>query len=246
MLVVIAGPAADERLWDQHAADIVHWPVSPPRDLVRSTLRSPSEVIVHGSLADLHRVVGGLHRLGRVSEVPVSFVSAGDDEETAMFCQLLALDATIATAINGDIVRLPLVRDDLGGVLLHAGELTRTPSLKPFGAQVFHDDARIADGRIGAIRVVPDYGNTTLGVRASIVPAGRGSTRRSLGRSVQVACDEVFAEVDSIPLEQPLVKRTWYVDDRVHWQVRGATIPLPYEVQIPGARRGPFDLFRRT
>lgn len=246
MLVVVAGPDADEGLWAQQSIDLIRWPEAPPRDLVRATLRTPSQVVVHGSLADLHRVIGGLHRLGRVSEVSVGFVPAGDDEETTMFCQLLALDGTIASAIDGEIVRLPLVRDDVGDVLLHAGELTRTTSLKPFGAQVFHDDEQIASGRIGAIRVIPDYGNTALGVRASVVPAGRGSTRRSLGRAVQIACDEVYAEIDSIHLEQQITKRTWYVDDRVHWQLRGATIPLPYDVHVSGPRRGPFDLFRRT
>ena len=249
MPLVITDQTAGPVSWsDFDVANIVHWTGRPARDEIRQTLRAAGTqgIVVNGSLPTLHIVVEGLHRSGRAEEVPVGFVPGpGSDEETAMFCQLLGLDGDIQTALDGDPVKLSLVRDDIGGVLLHSGEITRTPSLKPFGVQAFNDDAMIANGKVGAIRVVPDYGNTELGVRASVVPPGRGSTKRTLGRAVQIACDEIHVELDGVELETTLTKRTWYVDDRVHWLLRGATIPLPYEPEIPGPDRNPFRLRRR-
>ncbi|PRZ42570.1 hypothetical protein CLV47_105192 [Antricoccus suffuscus] len=251
MPLVIADETADSAVWAGLVTEVTHWSGTPQRDEVRRTVRAAGDdgIAVHGSLQTLHRVIEGLHRSGRASEVPVAFVAgANSDEETAMFCRLLDLDTgpdAVSHALGDPPVRLALARDDIGGVLLHSGELTRTPTLKPFGAQAFHDDAMIANGKIGALRVVPDYGNSGLGVRASVVPPGRGSTKRTLGRAVQIACDEVHVEIDGIDLDKTLTKRTWYVDDRAHWLLRGATIPLPYEPQIPGPDRNPFRLRRR-
>ena len=251
MPLVIADETADSAVWAGLVTEVTHWSGTPDRDEIRRAVRAAGDdgLAVHGSLQTLHRVIEGLHRAGRVGEVPVGFVAgAKSDEETAMFCRLLGLDASPdapGNALSEIPVRLPLARDDVGGVLLHSGELTRTPTLKPFGAQAFHDDAMIANGKIGALRVVPDYGNSELGVRASVVPPGRGSTKRSLGRAVQIACDEVHVEIDGIVLDKTVTKRTWYVDDRAHWLLRGATIPLPYKPQIPGPDRNPFRLRRR-
>jgi len=250
--LIIVDDTADRAAWSTISADVVPWDGTPDRAEVRRTLRDAPEdgVVVHGSLPTLHHAVEGLHRAGRVTEVPVGFIAGADsDEETEVFCTLLGLetaaDRALDVALSADPVRLTLVRDDVGGVLLHSGELTRTPSLRPFGAQAYHDDALIANGKIAALRVVPDYGNTQLGVRASVVPARRGSIKRTLGRAVQIACDEVNVVTDGIAADSTITKRTWYVDDRVHWQLRGATIPLPYEPEIPGPDRNPFRLRRR-
>lgn len=251
MPLVIADETADSAVWAGLVTEVTHWSGTPDRDEIRSAIRAAGNdgLAVHGSLQTLHRVVEGLHRSGRADEIPIGFVAGAKcDEETSMFCRLLGLDTSpdaVSRSLTDPPVRLALTRDDIGGVLLQSGELTRTPTLKPFGAQVFHDDAMIANGKIGALRVVPDYGNSDLGVRASVVPPGRGSTKRTLGRAVQVACDEVHVEIDGIALEKTITKRTWYVDDRAHWLLRGATIPLPYEPQVPGPDRNPFRLRRR-
>lgn len=220
------------------------WSGEPTRDEVRSALRDIGSdgVVVSGTAATLNLVVEGLRRTAQVTEVPVAFVPGRPPTTRgANLVQTATLDlADLVTVDRGaadDLARLlsaeasplPLVRNDIGGVLLveavHAPERTSRLRAPSFGAQAYHDDALIADGPVRSISVRPDY-TTENSLVASVTPtSGRKKIARTTGRAVQIACDPTPMWVDGRDLGE-VEGRTWYVDDREHWLLRGANVRM--------------------
>ncbi|WP_106848766.1 hypothetical protein [Blastococcus sp. Marseille-P5729] len=232
MLTIVEDSTATVTDWSELVpARPVRWEDAPPRDELRSLIKQVDAegVVVSGSTATLSTVVEALKRAGRVSDTPVGFLPGvpadrASAEATLDLVELLALPTTAEQVLVADPVALPLARNDIGGVLLV--EAVMGPERgRGFGAQAYHDDQLIADGIIGRIDVRVDYREADV-LRATVRPtSGRKRSTSSAGRAVQIACDEVPMRVDG---RGPVaVKgRTWYLDDRQRWLLRGAQIPM--------------------
>jgi len=238
MLTVIEDAHATRHDWAGLGLSVAaRWDSLPDRAQARSVLREIGDegVLISGSAATLSVVVEGLRRIGSITDVPIAFI-AGDpprsrrDPEllqsaTLDLVETLALPRTAPEALRAPIAELPLVRNDIGGVMLVEAVMRRERAglRRPgFGAQAYHDDQLIADGSVGAISVRPDYspGGELI---ATVTPtSGRRRTSTTLGRAVQISCDSVPMCIDGRP-PQEVDGRTWYVDDREHWLLRGAT-----------------------
>ncbi len=194
-------------------------PAEPPRRDRLAAVGEADAVLVRGAVPALSAVLAVLLREGRTADVPVAWEPAGDRDSTG-----LARDLGIGTGSPRD---LTLVRDDHGGVLLHAGRVQAAgptgPLSRPlgrrFGAQAYHDAVRVADGPITRIDVRPDWTRPdTIGVAVMTLPLR--PVRRTSGRALQVACDPALVLRDGVPFDREVTRWTWYADDRVRWRLR--------------------------
>lgn len=231
MLTLVEDSTATAAGWSDLApVRPVRWDDTPGRDELRALVKGVDDdgIVVSGSAASLSTVIEALKRAGRVSDTPVGFLAgtAKDDataEATLDLVELLSLPTSAEQVLAADPVGLPLARNDIGGVMLV--EATFGPGRgRGFGAQAYHDDQLIADGIIGRIDVRVDYRASDL-LLATVTPtSGRKRSTRSAGRAVQIACDEVPMSVDGRPAAK-VDGRTWYLDDRERWLLRGARTP---------------------
>lgn len=236
MVTVIEDAGSGVPSWSPHGLAVTaRWEQEPTRDEVRAALRNLDEdgVLVAGTAATLNVVVDGLRRAGALA-TPVAFLPgvpakhAPEPVVTATFnlSQQFTLPGSVEEALAAEPVALPLTRNDIGGVLLDQCHFERA-RLARFGAQTYHDDHLISDGPMRGLSILPEYdGDLTL--RAIVTPAsGRKRTTTTYGRAVQIACEPVRMWVDGRDGGE-VAGRTWYVDDREEWLLRGA-------------RRGPQD-----
>lgn len=230
MLTLVEDATATAVGWSELApVRRVRWDTAPTRDHLRALAKEADAdgLVVSGSAATLSMVVEALKRAGRVSETPVGFLpgtSTGRAAEATLdLVELLSLPASAEQVLAADPVTLPLARNDIGGVLLVEATFEAERG-RGFGAQAYHDDQLIADGVIGRIDVRVDYGASDV-LRATVRPtSARKRSTSSAGRAVQIACDEVAMTVDG--RAAAIVEgRTWYLDDRESWLLRGAQIP---------------------
>ena len=244
MVTVIEDAGSSVRDWSQHGLRVTaRWEQEPTRDEVRAALRTVSAdgVLVAGTAATLNVVVDGLRRAGALQApvgflpaVPAKGVPAHIVNATFDLAERFALPGGVAATLAAGPVRLPLARNDIGGVLLGQCYFERS-RLARFGAQTYHDDQLITDGPIRGLAVLPEYG-AELTLRAIVTPpSGRKRTTTTFGRAIQVACDPVQMWVDGRNAGE-VEGRTWYVDDREHWFLRGAQV----EPAAPATRRRPF------
>ena len=192
----------------------------PSKRHVASVVDVAEQVVVQGPVQALAAVLARLWRTARLPAVPVGWEPAGDVASAG-----LARSLGIG---SGGERELPLVRDDHGGVLLHAGRLESAPApgrrvLPPrarrFGVQAHHDAARVADGLITRIDVRPDWTQVdTIGVAVLTRPLR--PVRRTSGRALQVACAPARVLRDGVAFDREVTRWTWYADDRVRWRLR--------------------------
>ena len=192
----------------------------PSRRHVASVVDGVEEIVVQGPVQALAAVLARLWRTERLPAVPVGWEPADDVASTG-----LARSLGVGT---GGERELPLVRDDHGGVLLHAGRVEAAerpgrrvprPLGRRFGAQAHHDAERVADGPITRIDVRPDWTRPdTIGVAVLTQPLR--PVRRTSGRALQVACDPARVLRDGVAFDREVTRWTWYADDRVRWRLR--------------------------
>jgi hypothetical protein len=192
----------------------------PSKRHVASVVDVAEEIVVQGPVQALAAVLARLWRTERLPAVPVGWEPADDGASTG-----LARSLGIGSAGERE---LPLVRDDHGGVLLHAGRVEAVaepgrrvvrPLGRRFGAQAHHDAARVADGPITRIDVRPDWTRVdTIGVAVLTQPLR--PVRRTSGRALQVACEPAQVLRDGVPFDREVTRWTWYADDRVRWRLR--------------------------
>ena len=241
-LVVVDDPAVAKR-WP----DPVVLPAEqePARDVLRELVRraAPDGLVVAGTVGTLNRLVEAARRAALLGDLPFAFVPAATDPLAMELADELGLTAQphpADPAVAGlPAVPLPLVRTDVGGVVLAQASL-RPASGSRFGAQAYHDDQRVADGGVRRIDVRPDHRSGER-LRVTITPPrGRQRLQTSTGRALQVACDPARLTVDGLELAE-VTGRTWFVDQREHWLLRGA---LPSVAAEPGPG-GPTGVGRR-
>ena len=232
MVTVIEDADSTVHNWSEHdLAVTARWQQEPTRDEVRAALRDldADGVLVAGTAATLNIVVDGLRRSGAL-QTPVGFLPAVPAKRAAPhvvaatfdLAERFALPNGIEATLAAAPAELPLARNDVGGVLLGQCHFERA-RLARFGAQTYHDDQLITDGAIRGLAVYPGYGEE-LTIRAVVTPpSGRKRTTTTYGRAVQVACDPVRMWVDGRDAGE-VEGRTWYVDERERWFLRGAQL----------------------
>jgi hypothetical protein len=205
-LILGCGTAVTSGDWQKLAASresrVVETPATPGRSDVDPLVKDESidRLVVHGTDADLAAVVLRLMRLERL-DVPVGFVPLGRGSAVARLWELPA--APIEVALTGGVRRLPLIRDDAGGVLLGLGVLA------PARGTVYCDDQLALRGAAERIEVAPDP-DGELTVR--VVRRGflRNRTETFAGRAVQFGVDPVAPTRDGVAYPRPMERWTWY------------------------------------
>ncbi|WP_291409421.1 hypothetical protein [Actinophytocola sp.] len=157
-------------------------------------------VVVHGGDADLSAIVLRLLRIERL-DVAIGYVPVDPGSPAAKLWRL-AKD-TVDAALDGSESRVPLVRDDAGGVLLGLGVLA------PVRGTVYCDDDVPLRGPAERVEVRPD---PVLGLEVRVVRKGllRNKTSTLTGRAMQYGGDPVSPVRDGVTHQRPLRRWTWY------------------------------------
>ncbi|MBA3368635.1 MAG: hypothetical protein H0T99_08230 [Geodermatophilaceae bacterium] len=193
---------------------------APDRNAVKRAIASAEQVSVAGPVSALGAVLVALHRRDRL-DIGVAWTPSSDPLAAGL-SRTWGVDP--AGQLTGERSRtLGLVRDDQGGVLLARGRVTSSPTKtgardagSRFGAQIYHDSQRVADGVIKRVDVRPDWSSVdTLTVNVHKQLWRRGDI--SHGRAIQVACDPAVIEIDGVRFPRPMTKWTWYADPRLRW-----------------------------
>lgn len=163
-------------------------------------------LIVHGSDADLNAVALRLLRTERLGAVAVGYLPVDPDSAVAELWGLPTdLGRALDTALGGEPDRVPLVRDDVGGVLVGRGVVS------PVRGVGYCDDQVALRGQANRVEVTPDPdGGPGLAVR--VVRGGLfGRRARSFqGRAFQLGCLATTATSDGVRHPRPVTRWTWY------------------------------------
>jgi hypothetical protein len=161
---------------------------------------------VCGTDADLAAVVLRLLRTERLDEVPVAYLPAGDDSAAAALWGLptdpgRALDL----ALRGEPDRVPLVRDDAGGVLVGLGVLA------PVRGVAYCDDEQVLRGTASRVEVTPDPSGGA-GLVVHVVRRGllARRVRTAYGRATQLGCLPAHPVRDGVRHPRAVSRWTWY------------------------------------
>jgi len=185
-------------------------PSCPGRAELDPVLRelTARRLVVAGTDADLAAVLVRLLRRERL-DVEVAYLPRG--RSAAARAWGLPRDAA-ALALDGVAAPVPLVRDDLGGVLVGRAQARLRGEAYCDGTLVLR----------GAGQVVVEAGPSGVAVRASRTgrapdgrtravappaPSGRGS---AVGRAVQLGGEPFTPVLDGVPHPRPVTRWAWY------------------------------------
>jgi hypothetical protein len=207
-LIFGCGPAVTSADWAKLTAaggsGAHEIPATPGRSQVDPLLKdfTGDRVVVHGSDADLAAVVSRLLRLARL-DLPVGYVPTAASSPVARLWELPA--DRVAAALDGSAAPVPLLRDDVGGVLLGLGVLA------PVRGTVYCDDQVPVRGVAERVEVVPDHGGGQ-GLSVTVVRKSLLRKRSSTltGRAAQFGGDPVAPVRDGVPHQRPVTRWTWY------------------------------------
>ena len=160
-------------------------------------------LVVCGTDADLAAVLLRLLRTGVVEAVPVGYVPSSASSAVARLWDLPTAPSTAADiALRGEPDRVPLVRDDSGGVLVGLGVV------RPLDGVVYCDDEVVLRGRASRLEVAPDR---ALGLVVRVVRGGllRRRVRQAAGRAVQLGCRPTGVWRDGVA-GRTTDRWTWY------------------------------------
>lgn len=168
-------------------------------------------LVVCGTDADLAAVLLRLLRTEAVGTVPVGYVPSSASSAVAGLWGLPTVPAQAADlALRGEPDRVPLVRDDSGGVLVGRGVL------RPVDGVAYCDEQVVLRGRAARLEVAPDR---ALGLVVRVVCGGllggflggllRRRVRCAAGRAVQLGCQPTDVWRDGVA-ERTTERWTWY------------------------------------
>ena len=161
-------------------------------------------VVVLGDDADLAAVTLRLLRRELLTEVIVGFAT---DRATAVtdLWSLPVGAAGVQVALAGDPDLVPVVRDDVGGVLVGLGRL------RPVRGTIYLDETRVLSGPAAQVLVQPD---TERGLAVTVVPnrvLGLGRSPHTYrGRAVQVGTAPTQVVSDGVPHDRRVERWTYY------------------------------------
>ncbi|MGH3771056.1 MAG: hypothetical protein ACRDRW_06630 [Pseudonocardiaceae bacterium] len=186
-------------------ADVTAVPARPGREELRDILAGLDgrRLVVCGTDADLAAVLLRLLRTDAVGTVPVGYVPSSASSAVARLWGLPTAPSTAAgLALHGEPDRVPLVRDDSGGVLVGLGVV------RPLDGVAYCDDEVVLRGRAARLEVAPDR---ALGLTVRVVRRGLPGRRVwcVAGRAVQLGCQPTGVWRDGVA-ERTTDRWTWY------------------------------------
>ncbi|MCK2236398.1 MULTISPECIES: hypothetical protein [unclassified Crossiella] len=165
-----------------------------------------ARLLVRGSDADLAAVVLRVLRQDRLGEVTLGYLPTDPGSRIARLWGLpTELGAAWRVALGAGPVGVPLLRDDVGGVLLGHGEIS------PVKGSAYCDDVHVLKGAATRLAVGPDpAGGEGLLVRVRRRGLFGRRTIVQPGRALQLACEPATVLRDGVPHARLMEKWTWY------------------------------------
>jgi hypothetical protein len=198
------------------SAAVTAVPARPGREELSEILAGLDgrRLVVCGTDADLAAVLLRLLRTDVVGTVPVGYVPVMASSVVARLWGLPTAPSTAADlALRGEPGRVPLVRDDAGGVLVGLG------MVRPVDGVAYCDDEVVLRGQAARLEVAPDR---TLGLVVRVVRSGllhggllhggllrHRAVRQAAGRAVQLGCAPTDVWRDGIA-DRTTDRWTWY------------------------------------
>jgi len=200
------------------AGSPLHWVGRRPGKEIDPLLSGEphSRLLVVGDDADLAAVVLRLLRKEQLRRIELAYLSPRRRTPVTDLWDLPRGSAAVALARSGEVDLVPLVRDDVGGVLVGAGYLG------PVNGTVYVDEHRVLRGAAKMIKVEPDRDKglaVTIG-RRRVVGVGR-RPKTTLGRAVQIGTFPTTVVRDGIPYPRPMDRWTFYKHTEPLRLVRG-------------------------
>ena len=205
--------AAIARILAARGANPVHYVGRRPGKKIDGLLTG--RVLVVGDDADLAAVVLRLLRGELLGSVEIAYAPPRRTPATELWG--LPHDApAVKLAGTGEVDLVPLVRDDVGGVLVAAGYLG------PVTGTVYVDEHRVLRGAAQRLRVEPDRekGLAVTVTRRRFLGIGR-SRRTTLGRAVQIGTVATLVVLDGVAYPRPMERWTFYKHTEPLRVVRG-------------------------
>ena len=173
-------------------------------------------LLVVGDDADLAAVVLRLLRKDLLGSVEIAYASPGRRTPVTDLWDLPLGVRAVGLAANGEVDLVPLVRDDVGGVLVGVGYLG------PVNGTVYVDEHRVLRGAAQRLRVEPDRekGLAVTVSRRRFLGIGR-RPHTTLGRAVQIGSTPSTVVRDGIPYDRPMDRWTFYKHTEPLRLVRG-------------------------
>ncbi|WP_245887461.1 hypothetical protein [Umezawaea tangerina] len=163
-------------------------------------------LVVAGTDADLNAVVLRLLRTERVAEVPLAYVPSSPESAVAALWGLPTdTGRALDLALSGDPDKVPVLRDDTGGVLVGLGVIS------PVRGVGYCDDDNVLRGQATRLEVTPDPdGGAGLIVRVIHKRLLGRKVRETAGRAFQLGCLPTAVTSDGIAHPRQMNKWTWY------------------------------------
>jgi hypothetical protein len=162
-------------------------------------------LVVIGADGDLAAVVLRLLRTERLADVVVGFVPTSSASEVALTWDLPTdFGRAVDVALGGDADRVPLVRDDQGGILVGLG------TIGPLRGVGYCDDERVLRGPAKLIRVSPASSGPGLDVLITHRGLFNRRTKSYQGRAFELGCLPTRVTSDGIPRAKPVKRWNWY------------------------------------
>ncbi len=180
-------------------------PTCPGREDLEETLAGLDgrRLVICGTDADLAAVLLRLLRTEALATVPVGYVPVSVSSEVARLWGLpRSQSAAAEVAVSGATDRVPLVRDDAGGVLVGLGVV------RPVDGVAYCDAEVVLRGRALRLEVLPDR---ALGLMVRVVRRGLPGrrVRCAAGRAVQLGCQPTDVWRDGVA-HRTTDRWTWY------------------------------------
>ncbi|MGE3287816.1 MAG: hypothetical protein AB7J32_17215 [Pseudonocardia sp.] len=174
---------------------------------------APRRLVVAGTDADLAAVLVRLLRTERL-DVEVAYVPADRSSDAARTWGLPRGRSARELALHGTARPVPLVRDDVGGVLAGRGEI------RGLRGECYCDETLVLRG--GAPRLVVAPTPAGIAVRAgrgrrlpsgavrAVAQTARTGRGAAIGRAVQIGCLPATVLCDGVAHPRPMERFTWF------------------------------------
>ena len=202
------------RILDASGQALVHFVGRRPGKSIDPLLTG--RVLVVGDDADLAAVVLRLLRKDLLDAVEVAYSTPARRTPITQLWDLPTGVPAVRLAAGGEVDLVPLVRDDVGGVLVGVGYLG------PVNGTVYVDEHRVLRGPARRIRVLPhrEKGLEVTVTRRRFAAIGR-RPKTTLGRAVQIGTAPTPVVRDGIPYARPMDRWTFYKHTQPLRLVRG-------------------------